>query len=213
MTSEIVLYVIEFALLLPAIVFHEVSHGYVAYLLGDPTAKEQGRLSLNPLRHIDPWGTLLLPAILLIASGGRAAFGYAKPVQVSPWYFRDRRRGMFLVGIAGPATNLVLAAASGSLSRVVPEGGIAWFVLFYFCLMNLSLMAFNLIPIPPLDGSRVLPLFLGERGLRAYHQVERYGFAILLVVLWGFPTFLRVDPIGFYLDWTVLPLLRLFAGG
>lgn len=209
---------ISFALLIPAIVLHEVSHGYVAYLLGDTTAKDRGRLSLNPLRHIDPWGTILLPLLMVAAFG--FGFGYAKPVPINPYRFKDYRKGMFLTGIAGPASNLALALASGLLSRAVlavgdaagVAGAYVWLALYYFALMNLSLMFFNLIPLPPLDGSRVLPLFLSNRALDTYHAWERYGFIILFAFLWLAPDLLGFDPIGSYFRVTVYPLLRLFTG-
>ncbi len=203
---------IQFALLLPAIVIHEVSHGWVAYLLGDPTAKDRGRLSANPLRHIDPWGTLLLPALLLAFSGGRAAFGYAKPVPINPHNFKDYRRGMFLTGIAGPTSNLLLALVAGLAVRMF--GLTSWVMLgiYYFTLVNLTLLFFNLIPIPPLDGSRVLPLFLSDRAMQTYHQAEQYGFVILLAVLWIVPSVFHVDPIGVYLGATVERLMPLLTG-
>ncbi|MDY0087924.1 MAG: site-2 protease family protein [Coriobacteriia bacterium] len=204
-----ILIVLRFALLMPAIIIHEVSHGWAAYFLGDTTAKDQGRLSLNPLRHIDPWGTILLP-LLMVATLG-FGFGYAKPVPVNPYRFRDYRMGMFLTGIAGPASNLVMAAASGLLFRVFPEN-IVGSLLYLFALMNLALMFFNLIPIPPLDGSRVLPLFLSDRALETYHALERQGFIILILLLWLLPSVLKIDPLGWYFSVTVMPLLRLFTG-
>ena len=169
---NITLLLLEFAVLLPAIIVHEVSHGWVALLLGDPTAKDRGRLSANPLRHIDPWGTILLPAILLAVSGGSAAFGYAKPVPINPYNFKDYRKGMFLTGIAGPTSNLLMAAVAG-LARAdlrlhqLRDARI----VYYFALVNLTLLFFNLIPIPPLDGSRVIPLFLSDSAMQTYHQV------------------------------------------
>jgi Zn-dependent protease len=228
-------YAVRFILILPAIILHEISHGWVAYRLGDPTAKNAGRLSLNPVRHIDPWGTLLMPALLLLVSGGTFSFGYAKPVPINPRYFRDYRQGMFLTGFAGPATNVLLALVAGVGVRLVGIGPVSPFVgvlfsgaplslsamsgpviiglvLWYFCFMNLVLVFFNLIPIPPLDGSRVLPLFLSDRGLRTYHQIEQYGFVILLAVLFLVPYVLRIDPIGVYFQYTVYPLTRLFTG-
>ncbi len=209
---DITILVLKFALLLPAIIVHEVSHGWVALLLGDPTARNAKRLSANPLRHIDPWGTVLLPAILLAASGGRAAFGYAKPVPVNPNYFKDYRMGMFLVGIAGPMSNVLMAVAAGLIVRTFGLTG--WITLgaYYFVLVNLTLLFFNLIPIPPLDGSRVIPLFLSDRAMHTYHQVEQYGFAILLGVLWLVPSVFNVDPIGAYLGATVERLLPLLTG-
>lgn len=207
-----------FVLLIPAIVIHEVSHGYVAYWLGDTTAKDRGRLSLNPLKHIDPWGTILLP-LLMVAMFG-FGFGYAKPVPINPYNFKDYRKGMFLTGIAGPASNLVLALVSGLSLRLmaalnmpaIPYLELVMIGIYLFCLMNLSLMAFNLIPLPPLDGSRVLPLFLSDRAMVVYAKFEQYGFIILFAVLWLAPRFLGFDPIGVYFDATVTPLLKLFAG-
>lgn len=211
-TGFLTILAMEFALLLPAIIVHEVSHGWVAYLLGDPTAKNRGRLSLNPVRHIDLWGTVLLPALLLFASGGRAAFGYAKPVPINPYNFKDYRRGMFLTGIAGPASNLLMAIVAGLLLRIFGLTSWVMLALYYFALVNLTLLFFNLIPIPPLDGSRVLPLFLSDRAMQTYHQVERYGFVILLAVLWIVPQVLNVDPIGAYLGATVQRLMPLLTG-
>ena len=207
-----------FALLLPAIVFHEVSHGYVAYWLGDTTAKDRGRLSLNPLKHIDPWGTILLPLLMVAAFG--FGFGYAKPVPINPNRFKDYRKGMFLTGIAGPVSNLLLAILSGVIFRILVAlnmGGAPWGELvilgfYYFCLMNLSLMFFNLIPLPPLDGSRVLPLFLSDRAMVTYAKFEQYGFVILFAVLWLAPRFLGFDPVGQYFAYTVEPLLALLTG-
>lgn len=228
-------YAVRFLLILPAIILHEVSHGWVAYRLGDPTAKNAGRLSLNPIRHIDPWGTLLMPALLLLISGGTFSFGYAKPVPINPRYFRDYRQGMFLTGIAGPSTNVILALLSGlgvrligigtvsplllallsgsgiTLSAIKPAAALG-LVLWFFCFMNLVLVFFNLIPIPPLDGSRVLPLFLSDRGLQTYHQIEQYGFVILLAILFLVPYVFKVDPIGVYFNYTVYPLARVFTG-
>lgn len=200
----------RFGLLVPAIVIHEVSHGWAAHLLGDNTAKERGRLSLNPVHHIDPWGTILLPLLMVAILG--FGFGYAKPVPINPYRFKDYRRGMFLTGIAGPASNLVLAAFSGLLFRVVGSAGLIGQTLFFFALMNLVLMFFNLIPLPPLDGSRVLPLFLSDRALKAYHGVERYGFLIIIAALWLLPSYLGINPLGWYFGFTVYPLLGLFTG-
>ena len=175
-----------------------------------------------------------MPALLLLLSGGSFAFGYAKPVPINPRYFRDYRQGMFLTGIAGPVTNVLLALASGIAVRLIgaakitaalfglQTGGITWasmapvtlvgIVLWYFCTLNLVLVFFNLIPIPPLDGSRVLPLFLSDQGLRTYHQVEQYGFVILLAILFLVPSVFHVDPIGAYFNVTVFPLTHLFSG-
>lgn len=217
-TSYLLARAIGFVVLIPAIVFHEVAHGYAAYFLGDTTAKDRGRLSLNPLKHIDPFGTILMP-LLMVAMFG-FGFGYAKPVPVNPHRFADYRKGMFLTGIAGPVANLLLAMVAGVIFRaiVLLGGGLGIageYVLlffFYFCLMNLALLFFNLIPIPPLDGSRILPLFLSDRAMRTYVQWERYGFLILFGLFIIAPRYLGFDPIDTYFRFTVDPLLRLFAG-
>jgi len=216
--SDFVQGVITFAVFIPCIVLHEVSHGYVAYLLGDPTAKSRGRLSLNPLKHVDPFGTVLLP--LLLTATGMPAFGYAKPVPINPHYFRDYRKGMLLTGLAGPATNLSLAILSGVVVRVMFATGLEstlagyWVttVFYLFAYINLVLMFFNLIPIPPLDGSRVLPVFLSDNALRKYHEFERYGVMIVFGALIILPRVFNIDILGGYLGVTVIPILRFLTG-
>lgn len=224
--NDVVYAVVSLALFVPAIVLHEVAHGYVSFRLGDPTAQSHGRLSLNPLKHIDPFGTVLLP--MLLAASGLPVFGYAKPVPINPNYYRDYRKGMLLSGLAGPAANLVLATAAGLGFRLVAGGlGIAggsladavftagsWVAtaLFMFAYVNLVLMFFNLIPIPPLDGSRVLPLFLSDNALRTYAQLERYGIAVFFIVILILPRLLNVDLIGSYFSVTVEPVLQLLTG-
>ncbi len=210
--------VIMFAVFIPCIVLHEVSHGYVAYLLGDPTAKSRGRLSLNPLKHVDPFGTVLLP--LLLTATGMPAFGYAKPVPINPHYFKDYRKGMLLTGLAGPATNLTMAVLAGLTTRILILTGIAdtsignwvWYALYLFAYINLVLMFFNLIPIPPLDGSRVLPVFLSDEALVRYHQFERYGVMIVFGALIILPRVFNIDILGGYLDVTVVPIIKLLTG-
>ena len=213
--SSIVSILLPFALIIPAIVFHEVAHGYAALALGDTTAKERGRLSFNPLKHIDPFGTVLLP-LLLIAMFG-FGFGYAKPVPVNPNRFTgDVRKGMFITGIAGPAANLAMAAVGGVVVRIASAAGgeMGWLFdgALLFVYLNLALLFFNLIPLPPLDGSRVLPLFLSDRAMRTYGQWERYGFFILFGVIWLAPRFLGFDPIDAYFSVTVRPLVTLLTG-
>lgn len=211
---------IRFVLLLPSIVFHEVAHGYVAYLLGDDTAKRAKRLTLNPLRHIDPWGTIIMPALLLLASGGNFAFGYAKPVPVNPYNFKDRRQGMLLTAIAGPVSNLLLAAVAAGIIRLADFMGLGafglgwlWSGIAIFAYFNLLLMVFNLVPLPPLDGSRVVARFLSGRAERFWHDLERYGFVILLAIVWLLPDLTGIDPIGALIDFSVEPLYRLLLGG
>lgn len=224
--SEWTFRILELAMFIPAIVLHEVSHGYVSYRLGDPTAKMKGRLSLNPVKHVDPFGTVLLP--LLLWFSGAPIFGYAKPVPINPNYYKDYRKGMLLTGLAGPATNLTLAVVAGLLVRMlIPLGDmtngaqidptftvLGWVVyaLYFFAQINLVLMFFNLIPIPPLDGSRVLPVFLSDKALMKYHQVEQYGILIFFGLLLLLPRILGFSPISAYFDITVYPILSLLTG-
>lgn len=167
-----------------SVVCHEIAHGLVAWKLGDPTAWRMGRLSFNPLVHIDIFGTILLPLFLLLM-GSRFLFAWAKPVPVNPAYFRNRKQGMMLVALAGPATNLALAVA---MSLLLKFGGALMPVFLAkaiatTALMNVILMAFNLIPIPPLDGSRIVANFLGGRLYWNYMRLERYGMMIVFGLL------------------------------
>ena len=173
-----------------AITLHEVAHGWMARRLGDPTAMMLGRLSLNPLRHIDPIGTVLVPALLL-AMGG-VIFGWAKPVPVTWENLRHPRRDMALVGVAGPVANLLMAvgwAVLLKLSFALSAQGLDWVAvpLAYMATagitINVILMALNLLPLPPLDGSRVVAGFLPPRWAEAYGRIEPYGFLILLALL------------------------------
>ena len=166
-----------------AITVHEVSHGYVAYLLGDPTAHNAGRLTLNPVPHFDPIGTLM---ILFVG------FGWAKPVPVNPAYFREPQKGMMYTALAGPASNLILAILFGLLlkaSLFLPEGVVEPVVRFvsFGIMINIILMAFNLIPIPPLDGSRVMAYLLPPDLSMRYQELERYGLIPVLLVVFVLP--------------------------
>ena len=204
-------------LLIPSVVLHEIAHGYVSLRYGDPTARDAGRLSLNPLRHVDPFGTVLLP--LLLWSAGAPVFGYAKPVPVNPLHYPDLRHGQLVTGLAGPAANLALALAGGGVAWATWLLGAGaseplawlWLVAAAFTEVNLVLMFFNLIPIPPLDGSSVLPLFLSNRGLYMYYRLRRYAFPVLIAILWGVPALFQVDPIGAYFRHTVDPIFNLLV--
>lgn len=182
--------------ILIAITFHEVSHGFVANKLGDPTAKFTGRLTLNPIAHIDPIGTLLMPIILFYLSQGQFVFGYAKPVPINPMNFKDPKRDMALSAAAGPLTNITLALLSQIIlmhiiipaSSVLP-GSVSLAVLRPLALMfqfsviiNIVLAVINLIPIPPLDGGRVLIGFLPHRQALSYSKIEPYGFIIVIAL-------------------------------
>ncbi len=183
--------------ILIAITFHEVSHGFVANKLGDPTAKFTGRLTLNPIVHIDPVGTLLMPIMLFIFTNGQFVFGYAKPVPINPMNFRDPRKHMAISAVAGPVTNILLAIISQIVLAhiLVPFYGIApqgvamailrpLRMMFEFSIViNIVLAVINLIPIPPLDGGRVAVGFLPHRQAMAYSKIEPYGFIIVILLL------------------------------
>lgn len=169
--------------LIYSVILHEISHGAAAFLLGDPTARDQKRLTLNPLRHIDPVGTVLLPIILVLVKSP-VMLGWAKPVPFDPRYFKNPKLGMALVSLAGPATNFALAAFFGLTLRLVPEQGVLAGIFFYGVVMNVVLGLFNLIPIPPLDGSKAVGVFLPAGLRRAYFGLERFGFIIIFVLLY-----------------------------
>lgn len=174
----------QFGALIVSVILHEVAHGYAAYRLGDPTARNAKRLTLNPLAHIDPFGSVILP-LILVFTGSPVLLGWAKPVPFNPGYFRDPKKGTMLVGAAGPATNLALAALAGALVRLGPA--LPYGVLFFLvslCVVNIVLAVFNMIPIPPLDGSRVVVGFLPPHAARQYLNLERYGFLIIFGLLW-----------------------------
>jgi Zn-dependent protease len=207
--------VVLLAVLVPSIILHEVSHGAAAYLFGDPTAKEAGRLTLNPIAHVDPFGTVILPAMLILTTGG--GFGYAKPVPVNPRRMRSPRNHGLLVSLAGPATNIVLAILSAigirlwltpiELSRALSVHGdapIAHVVLVHVGLLNVILAAFNLIPLPPLDGSAVVERMLPARAWPSYLRLRRYSMGVLLIVI-----FLLPSALSHVFDWALDQWARL----
>ncbi|OGX29871.1 MAG: hypothetical protein A2705_02500 [Omnitrophica WOR_2 bacterium RIFCSPHIGHO2_01_FULL_52_10] len=169
-----------------AVVLHEYAHGWVAYKLGDPTAKLAGRLTLNPVRHVDPVGTIFLPGVLIalrFLGLNTFLFGWAKPIPVNFSRLNNPRRDMMLVGMAGPAVNVVLAVVASQLTRVPMPVDVYKFVEAAV-FINLLLAAFNMIPIPPLDGSRLV-MGLLPRGLAVpYSQLERYGILIVMVFIY-----------------------------
>ena len=181
--------IVTILILLAAMTVHEVSHGFVAHRLGDDTAKRAGRLTLNPLRHIDPFWTILLPALLYFTTGGRFMIGMAKPVPVNFSKLRNPRRDMVYVALAGPLANIGMAAVLAFFFKINHNP-----LLLYGIYLNLGLGVLNLIPIPPLDGSRILAGLLPMEWAVAFFKVERFGF--LLIVL-------------FYLTGFLMPCVRI----
>ena len=178
-----------FAVVVPAIILHELAHGMAALGFGDDTARRAGRITLNPIRHIDPLGTIVLPAILALA--GYGVFGYAKPVPINPSRMRHPRNDALLVSLAGPATNLLLAGLSVVALHLLHPRGLAYLffpsvgdhALFLFGFVNVTLAVFNALPIPPLDGSAVIARLLPPSALTHWYTLTRVAMPILLVLV------------------------------
>jgi Zn-dependent protease len=202
-----------------AIVFHEVAHGWVADKLGDPTARKAGRLTLNPISHIDLFGTIIMPLLLFLLTDGRMLFGYAKPVPINPYNFKNPKKGMALSSLAGPGVNMIMAVACafllrtvmGGLEGKVPEPYWGWlaiplsYMFVYGIIINVVLAVLNLIPIPPLDGSRVVYWALPDRQAAAYYRLEPYGTLILLMLI-------MFGALGKIMTPILRPLLALLLG-
>lgn len=182
------------AILIFSIVLHEFSHGAAANLLGDPTAEYAGRLTLNPLKHLDPIGSIILPIFLIFTTG--RGIGWAKPVPINPNNFRDQKYGSLKVALAGPASNLMIALTFGLFLRVLlffNFVSIGFYSIFSFIIyVNLILSVFNLIPVPPLDGSHVLFTFLPYSAQRIKIFLSQFGSFILFFLIFLFPPFLRI---------------------
>jgi len=192
-------------ILIFSVVIHEVSHGAMAYHLGDPTAKYAGRLTLNPIKHLDPVGSVILPLFLILMSklmGGGIIFGWAKPVPINPYNFRDQKYGSAKVAIAGPGSNLIIALIFGLSLRFFPQiftvPGLS-LMFSYIVYINILLAVFNLLPVPPLDGSHILFTFLpsGMENIKIF--LNQFGLFILLFI------------ILFFFQWLILIINLIFT--
>lgn len=171
---------LSFGLLMLAMSVHEFSHGWIAYRLGDSTAKEQGRLTLNPLAHIDPIGTILLPIFLYITTHGEFVFGAAKPVPINYRALRNPKKGLLWIGLAGPLANILFACLLSLIMKFISPTTLLSAILNNLAVINIVLGVFNLIPIPPLDGSRIIIGILPEKLAKVYASIEPYGFFIVI---------------------------------
>ena len=198
----------QIIVLIFSIVFHEYAHGRAALWRGDTTAKEHGRLTLNPLPHIDPFGSILLP-LFLIVTHAPVLFAWAKPVPINPWRFKNAKKDFAIVGASGPASNLLLAIVAAVVFRlsfgISGESNALHQFLVLAVLINLVLACFNLVPIPPLDGSRIVVGFLPDEWAQNYLKIERYGMLIIFGLLF----------LGFFrwLIWPIVMTLLYFLVG
>jgi|SRR3989344_5517923 len=185
--EDIIITIFSLIILLFSVIIHELAHGYVANSLGDPTAKYAGRLTLNPIKHLDPIGSVILP-LLLFLSQSPVLVGWAKPVPVNPYNFKDQKWGALKVSIAGPLSNIALALVFGLLIRIIPFSFFAvapgMLLMFSFIVhINIILAIFNLVPIPPLDGSWILFKFIPYQFEYIKRFLQQYGFFILILLI------------------------------
>lgn len=206
-SDKIIIIIIQLVALVLSIILHEIAHGFVAWKLGDPTAKQANRLSLNPLRHIDPFGSIILPLILVV-TGSPVLLGWAKPVPFNPGYFKNIKQGVMAVGAAGPMTNFTIGFLAAFIFRFfdLTFNSYAGLFLGQLCVINIILAVFNLIPIPPLDGSRVVVGLMPDNMAKAYLSLERYGFIIIFALLYAGALDKIIFPIGSTIIKTLLNL-------
>lgn len=192
-------YLFLIIILIFSVIIHEIAHGSVAYYLGDPTAKYAGRLTLNPLKHLDPIGSVIVPIFLVImakVTGGGIIFGWAKPVPINPYNFKDQKYGSMKVALAGPASNLAIALFFGLILRFLPGlfvvQGLA-LMFSYIVYINILLAIFNLLPIPPLDGSHILFAFLPSSARNIKIFLNQFGiFILLFIIFFAFPYVIHI---------------------
>ena len=176
--------IVSFGLLIIAMTVHEFAHGWVAYRLGDNTAKYAGRLTLNPIAHIDPIWTILMPLVLFISTQGQFVFGAAKPVPINYSALKNPKRDIIWIGASGPLANFIFAVLLAVLLKYLHLWVLANILLVNLIMINLVLGVFNLIPIPPLDGSRILAGLLPQELASSYARIEPYAFVILIAFIW-----------------------------
>lgn len=196
--------ILSIIILIVSIIIHEVAHGYMADYLGDPTARLQGRLTLNPIKHIDPLGSIIVPLLTALATPG-FVLGWAKPVPYNPYNLKNKRSGEFLIAFAGPASNLIIALVFGLIIRFVQHGVMTPFIEIaaYIVIINIILAVFNLIPIPPLDGSKLLFSILPQQYGRVRTMLEAYAPIFIIIVavfIWKV-----ISPI-------IWPIFKVFTG-
>lgn len=195
-STKIVEYLLLFGMFIFSLTLHEMAHAVSAYWMGDPTAKYERRITLNPLVHIDPFGTILLPLILMF-TGAPVVMGWAKPVPFNPSYFRNPKKGIMIVGASGPLMNIAIAVVAGALS-ILFNYPLIKFLLVHLCILNTALALFNLVPVPPLDGSRIVTGLLPNRVIPGYLSIEPFGFIAIYILLYA----------G-VLDYIITPIIRM----
>lgn len=193
--------VFYFVIIIPSAIIHEYAHGWMADRLGDPTARYAGRLTLNPVAHIDMWGTILMPLFLFALSGGSFLFAYAKPVPYNPYNLKNHKWGPAMVALAGPMANFLLASCFALLIRFSALPNL-WEFFYIIAYANVLLLVFNLVPIPPLDGSKVLYAILPDSARNLKLFLERYGFIILIIFV--FFLFELITPV---IEWVMRMLV------
>lgn len=211
---------LQFVPFMMAVIFHEFAHGFVANRWGDSTAKDEGRLTLNPVPHIDPLGTLILPLIIM-ATGTNILFGWAKPVPINPNRFKKYRPGLFWVSLAGPGMNVILAFVSGlafwALRTWMPEDNYLYEPLsamaYVSVSLNFALAIFNMLPLPPLDGSKVIQSFLSYDATQKYEAIAQYSFWILLALIMTGALSILGIPIRFLTQLTLFGTSKFFPLG